>query len=198
MKMRGRPLVAVLALVCSACATWPDAVSPMLGANAASRSAVTPQPPVNHEVISSVASEVAITSDVPVFNDDPEHFVCVDGLRLDVSYSPDRQTARISTDRSSLISLRRVQQEGYLAYESGGAQFLREGPRAVFVNEATSISVKTGDTLTAIARRLYGDSARVRDIVSANPETLANPNLIYAGQILQLPHGRHLCRRART
>ncbi|MBS0384791.1 MAG: LysM peptidoglycan-binding domain-containing protein [Proteobacteria bacterium] len=134
----------------------------------------------------------------PHSHDELEHFVCVDGLRLDVGYSPDRQTARISAGRASLISLRRVPQEGYLAYESGAVQFLREGPRAVFINQPTSIEVKSGDTLGAIARRLYGESSRVRDIMNANPEALADPNLIYVGQVLQLPHGRHLCRRTLT
>jgi putative chitinase len=45
--------------------------------------------------------------------------------------------------------------------------------------------VKTGDTLNAIAARFYGDSSKASWIASQNQ--LANANLIYPGQQLELP-----------
>jgi LysM repeat protein len=46
--------------------------------------------------------------------------------------------------------------------------------------------VQSGDSLWAIAERIYGDGSRWQDIAGANPQ-LQNPNAIYAGQALYLP-----------
>ena len=47
--------------------------------------------------------------------------------------------------------------------------------------------VKKGDTLSSIAQELYEDSSKYKIIYRANIEQIANPNLIYAGQILKIP-----------
>ena len=208
--MRSSPLLVALTLLCSACAIWQDdeparrsevvATSsvPARPATAASEAAASEAAVSEAPAPTPDGQEAIAPSMVSSSGDDPERFVCVDGLRLLVSYSSDRQVARVSTGSASLISLRRVPQVGYLAYEAGAARFMRDGPRAVFVSEPNSITVRSGDTLNAIARGLYGESSRARDIVSANPDTLANPNLIHIGQVLRLPHWRHLCRRTLT
>jgi len=45
--------------------------------------------------------------------------------------------------------------------------------------------VKSGDTLSAIAKHYYGDTSRAKDIAEANG--IDNPDLIQAGQTLVLP-----------
>ncbi len=60
------------------------------------------------------------------------------------------------------------------ASDSGGGQ------EAVYV-------VRPGDTLTSIARSLYGNSARWEDIFAANRDLLRSPNDLRVGQELQIP-----------
>ena len=46
-------------------------------------------------------------------------------------------------------------------------------------------TVQKGDTLYGIARKLYGDQRRYKDIAKLNG--IANPDLIYVGQVLKIP-----------
>lgn len=48
-------------------------------------------------------------------------------------------------------------------------------------------TVVPGDTLSGIARRLYGSAQRWREIYEANTDQLSNPDLIRPGQVLRLP-----------
>ncbi len=49
----------------------------------------------------------------------------------------------------------------------------------------TTHTVVAGDTLWAIAKKHYGNGAKYTDIATAN--SVANPNLIYVGQVLIIP-----------
>ena len=51
-----------------------------------------------------------------------------------------------------------------------------------------SITVQTGATLWAIARERYGDGTLFVRVVEANADTIRNPDLIYPGQIFDLPN----------
>jgi len=49
-------------------------------------------------------------------------------------------------------------------------------------------TVKPGDTLWAIAKRILGDGSRWQEIYNANVSVIGkNPNLIYPGQVLRIP-----------
>ena len=48
-------------------------------------------------------------------------------------------------------------------------------------------TVKRGDCLWNIAKRFYGNGAKYTKIYDANTNKIANPNLIYPGQILVIP-----------
>lgn len=48
-------------------------------------------------------------------------------------------------------------------------------------------TVVYGDTLGGLAHRLYGDAAKARDIMLANPKTIIDENRIYVGQVIMLP-----------
>lgn len=53
-----------------------------------------------------------------------------------------------------------------------------------------SYTVKPGDSLWAIAKRVYGDGSRWREIYDANARTIGtDPNTITAGQELRIPGG---------
>ncbi|HOT90004.1 MAG TPA: LysM peptidoglycan-binding domain-containing protein [Anaerolineae bacterium] len=47
--------------------------------------------------------------------------------------------------------------------------------------------VVAGDTLSAIAKKFYGDAARWKEILEANKAVIKDPNKIQAGQELIIP-----------
>ena len=47
--------------------------------------------------------------------------------------------------------------------------------------------VKSGDSLSKIAKREYGDANEWKRIFEANSETLKDPDKIYPGQKLKIP-----------
>ncbi len=53
--------------------------------------------------------------------------------------------------------------------------------------EYTTIRVRSGDSLSKLAARIYGDRSKFRIIYNANRDVLSNPNRIYAGLILKIP-----------
>lgn len=54
-------------------------------------------------------------------------------------------------------------------------------------DSAQMYTVKSGDSLSAIAQQFYGDANRYNDIFEANRPMLSDPNLIYPGQVLRIP-----------
>ena len=53
--------------------------------------------------------------------------------------------------------------------------------------EATFYEVKSGDSLSKIAKHVYGDAMKYNIIFEANQPMLKDPNLIYPGQMLRIP-----------
>jgi nucleoid-associated protein YgaU len=52
---------------------------------------------------------------------------------------------------------------------------------------ATKYTVRSGDTLSAIAKREYGDADAWRRIYEANRDQINDPDLIHPGQELNIP-----------
>lgn len=64
----------------------------------------------------------------------------------------------------------------------------RATPRPTTGNEsATTYTVRSGDTLSEIAKREYGDAGEWRRIFEANRDQIDNPDLIQPGQELRIP-----------
>jgi nucleoid-associated protein YgaU len=55
--------------------------------------------------------------------------------------------------------------------------------------EQMTYTVRPGDTLSDIAKRLYGKSRRWTRIYRANQDRIDDPNLIFPGQVLIIPDG---------
>jgi nucleoid-associated protein YgaU len=51
----------------------------------------------------------------------------------------------------------------------------------------SNYSVRSGDSLSAIAKAQLGDSSRWREIYNLNKDVISNPNKIYPGQSLVMP-----------
>ena len=48
--------------------------------------------------------------------------------------------------------------------------------------------VVSGDNLTKIAKKFYGDGNKWKQIFEANRDTVKNPDLIHPGQVLKIPN----------
>ena len=48
-------------------------------------------------------------------------------------------------------------------------------------------TVKSGDSLSKIAKQHYGDGNKWRAIFEANRDLITNPDLIHPGQVLKIP-----------
>lgn len=48
-------------------------------------------------------------------------------------------------------------------------------------------TVAAGDSLSKIAKQLYGDANAWRRIYEANQDQIKNPDLIHPGQVLKIP-----------
>ncbi len=53
--------------------------------------------------------------------------------------------------------------------------------------EATFYEVKSGDSLSKIAKHVYGDATKYNVIFEANKPMLKDPDRIYPGQMLRIP-----------
>lgn len=52
---------------------------------------------------------------------------------------------------------------------------------------AQTYTVVSGDSLSKIAKRFYGNANRWREIFEANRDQISNPDLIRPGQVLKIP-----------
>ena len=62
----------------------------------------------------------------------------------------------------------------------------REESSSAPLADNQNYTVKSGDTLWALAKFYYGDGSKYSLISSANPD-ITNPNIIYPGQVLVIP-----------
>jgi nucleoid-associated protein YgaU len=69
--------------------------------------------------------------------------------------------------------------------QSGGSSTAPSAPAREAGEE--TYTVKKGDSLSKIAKRVYGDAQQWRRIHEANRDIIDNPDLIHPGQVLKLP-----------
>ncbi len=70
---------------------------------------------------------------------------------------------------------------------SSGSSSTAPASPAVEASSEREYTVVSGDSLSAIARREYGDASRWHAIYEANRDTIKNPDLIHPGQKLRIP-----------
>ena len=69
---------------------------------------------------------------------------------------------------------------------SGSSSTAPETPAAEPA-ESKTYTVVSGDSLSKIAKREYGDALKWRAIFEANRDAIKDPDLIYPGQVLKIP-----------
>ena len=67
----------------------------------------------------------------------------------------------------------------------GGSSSAAAAPDAK--NAPRTYEVKKGDSLSKIAKHIYGDSNKWKQIFEANGDKLKDPDKIYPGQVLTIP-----------
>jgi nucleoid-associated protein YgaU len=70
----------------------------------------------------------------------------------------------------------------FSSVQSGGSSTAPSGS-----TPERTYTVKKGDSLSKIAKRVYGDAQQWRKIHEANRDIIDNPDLIHPGQVLKLP-----------
>ena len=53
--------------------------------------------------------------------------------------------------------------------------------------QPSTYTVKSGDSLSKIAKHVYGDAGKWHQIYEANKDKIKNPDLIHPGEVLTLP-----------
>jgi LysM repeat protein len=178
-----------LAVLCSGCAWWDrpaftNAMSSSAPPSAmASTDALEPAPRASPETLRPL----------PAISNEPEDFLCLDGSRMRISYLPSGDSVAVSLNGARPIALRREDEAGLTAYRASNLVLRRSGVRVALASAAVSVTVQSGDTLGTIALRAYGDRMRAMDIARVN--NIANPDLIFPGQVLDLPQAERRCRR---
>ncbi|WP_152219399.1 peptidoglycan-binding protein LysM [Pseudomonas sp. SCB32] len=76
---------------------------------------------------------------------------------------------------------------GNVAGVSGVEDHISVAAAAVPLPEAPFVTVKKGDTLSAIAKAEYGNANAYMKIFEANKPMLSHPDKIYPGQVLRIP-----------
>ena len=72
--------------------------------------------------------------------------------------------------------------------QSGSSTNAPEVPEAQARQPAArTYTVKSGDSLSAIAKKEYGDAGAWRRIFEANRDQISDPDLIHPGQELKIP-----------
>lgn len=74
--------------------------------------------------------------------------------------------------------------------EAAGAQTTALGDAGASEDEwrSRTYTVQSGDTLSKIAKEMYGDAGKYPVIFEANKPMLSDPDKIYPGQVLRIPN----------
>lgn len=176
-----------LAILCSACA-W----SGRSGlADYAGFTTPIAAPGALEAAAAQVSSEVL--RPLPAISNVPEDFVCLDGSRMRISYPQNSDSVAVSLNGARPIAMRRDDEAELMAYRASNLVLRRSGVRVALSSATVSVTVASGDTLGSIALRAFGDRTRAADIARIN--NIANPDLIFPGQVLDLPQVERRCRR---
>lgn len=106
---------------------------------------------------------------------------------LQVSGAEVRGTVGTEADRDrAQQAIRGVAADAQVSLQVNSG-FADQAARAGETSGGRTYTVKAGDTLSRIAKDVYGDATQWKRIHEANRATIPNPDMIHPGQELQLP-----------
>lgn len=109
-----------------------------------------------------------------------------------------RKRATVRAGSKSAAAVAAAAKAAEKARKEAKAKFELEMRRAAFkkelsarakdgANASVMYTVKKGDSLSKIAKKLYGDSSKWKAIFEANQPLIKKADLIYPGQVLRIP-----------
>ena len=136
---------------------------------------------VNQQTVAQALQRAGIS----VFNLQVEDAGGVIALRGDVQSQAEKDKAQqvvqgLGVAAANYLTVQGV--SGGVTLGSGAAAGGASGGSA-----ARSYTVKSGDTLSKIAKQMYGDAAQWKKIHEANRAKVPNPDLIHPGDVLTIP-----------
>ncbi len=105
----------------------------------------------------------------------------VKGLELDLNKDKVTVYGQVKTQSDKEKVILALGNVGGIAKVDDRISVKKEEPAATFY------TVKRGDSLSKIAKKMYGDAKLYKKIFEANKPMLKDPNLIYPGQSLRIP-----------
>jgi nucleoid-associated protein YgaU len=103
-----------------------------------------------------------------------------------VQEAEDRAKAAEKEAAEAQEKLHELQREQTLEEAAAFREKVRKAKEQPKEHERTYV-VESGDSLSKIAKEVYGDASRWPDIYEANRDKIDDPNLIYPGQELRIP-----------
>jgi nucleoid-associated protein YgaU len=102
---------------------------------------------------------------------------------------PDRRVRSILSQTEARVGLfdRKEKPKADFSNVQSGSSTRADASAEPAAGAGRSYTVKSGDTLSGIAKREYGDAGRWKLIFEANRDTIDNPDLIHPGQELTIP-----------
>jgi nucleoid-associated protein YgaU len=110
-----------------------------------------------------------------------KHGFGVTGLKVDVAGERVTVTGKVPTQEVREKVILVLGNTAGVAQVDDRLQVERKEPEAQFY------TVKSGDTLSKIAKQYYGNANKYPTIFEANRPMLQNPDKIYPGQVLRIP-----------
>lgn len=162
-----------------------DAATTVVEEQASATADATPlQPVVEAAPVEEVAqAEVEETAPEPAVEDQP---VAAEQQSATETALAPTQTEQASSEESSPVQTANAAEATEAEQVSTiTAVAVGEGDEQRFVSGKAII--RKGDNLWTIARRVYGSGVKYTTIYEANANNISNPNLIFPGQVFELP-----------
>jgi nucleoid-associated protein YgaU len=110
----------------------------------------------------------------------------------DFGFSVEELAIKVDGDQATVGGKVPTQEEGEkvvlaIGNTAGIAQVDNQLEVAEQAAEAQYYTVQSGDSLSAIAKKYYGDAMKYPVIFEANKPMLSDPDKIYPGQVLRIP-----------
>ena len=138
---------------------------------------------VNQQSVAQALQQAGVS----VFNLKVEDAGGVIALRGDVATQADKDKAQQVVQRLGVAAANYLTVQGVsggVTMNSGVTGAAAAGAGAAAARQYT---VKSGDTLSKIAKQFYGDAAQWKKIHEANRAKIPNPDLIHPGDELVIP-----------